>query len=195
MTKKAGFKLQPHSPTLTSLHLRHRSFANPSASLPTSQLILHPFRCFTYVIGTSLTSPGELPMHLWWCLIYPWWFCKLQWLQPEGLYEWCKLALELKRLKTPALMHDIDKEMLKLIYVHMFDRAQLLAPRLPRLLKCVQLEVWVGMCTAITVLPEEAGASFCWCLVFVCYHKLLSVAETTGSRTGLYCFMKQAVTF
>ena len=73
----------PHSPTLTSLHLRHSSFSNPSAALPTSQLILQPFRCFiyvictsptsqvilqpfrcsTYVTGTSCTSPGEPPMH------------------------------------------------------------------------------------------------------------------------------------
>ena len=32
-----------HSPTLPSLYLRHRSFSSP-------------FRCFTYVIGTSSTS-------------------------------------------------------------------------------------------------------------------------------------------
>ena len=90
-----------HSPTLTSLHLRHSSFSNPSAALPTSQLIIQPFHCFTYVICTSPTSPGELPMLLWRCLIYPWWFSNLQWLRPAGLYERCKLALELKRLKTP----------------------------------------------------------------------------------------------
>ena len=36
--------------------LRHSSFFNLSAALPTSQLILQPFRCFTYVIGTSPTS-------------------------------------------------------------------------------------------------------------------------------------------
>ena len=36
-------------------------------------------------------------MSLWW------WFCNLQWLRPAGLYERCKLALELKRLKTPVL--------------------------------------------------------------------------------------------
>ena len=46
----------PHSPTHTSLHLRHSSFSNPSAALPTSQLILQLFRCFTYVIDTSPTS-------------------------------------------------------------------------------------------------------------------------------------------
>ena len=86
----------PHSSTLTSLHLCHSSFSNPSAILPMSQLILQPFRCFTYVIGTSLTSPGGPPMPLWWCLIYPWWLCNLQWLRPAGLYERCKLALELK---------------------------------------------------------------------------------------------------
>ena len=83
--------------------LRHSSISNPSDALPTSQLILQPFRCFTYVVGTSPTSPDELPMSLWWCLIYPWWFCNLQWLRPAGLYERCKLALELKRLKTPGV--------------------------------------------------------------------------------------------
>ena len=36
--------------------LRHSSFSNPSAALPTSQLILQPFHCFTYVIGTSSMS-------------------------------------------------------------------------------------------------------------------------------------------
>ena len=30
----------------------------------TSQLILQPFRCLTYVTGSSLTSPGEPPMHI-----------------------------------------------------------------------------------------------------------------------------------
>ena len=53
---KAAEGLEPHSPTLTSLHLRHSSFSNPSAALPTSQLVLQPFRCFTYLIGTSPTS-------------------------------------------------------------------------------------------------------------------------------------------
>ena len=85
------------------LHLHHSSFSNPSAALPMSQLVLQPFHCFTYIIGTSPTSPGELPMSLWWCLICSWWFRNLQRLRPAGLYEWCKLALELKRLKTPVL--------------------------------------------------------------------------------------------
>ena len=48
-------RAEPHSPTLTSLHLCHSSFSNPSAALPTSQLILQLFRCFTYIIGTSPT--------------------------------------------------------------------------------------------------------------------------------------------
>ena len=34
------------SPTFPSLHLLHSSFSNPSVALPTSQLILQPFRCF-----------------------------------------------------------------------------------------------------------------------------------------------------
>ena len=47
---------EPHSPTHTSFQLRHSSLSNPSAALPKSQLILQPFRCFTYVIGTSPSS-------------------------------------------------------------------------------------------------------------------------------------------
>ena len=50
------------SPTFPSLHLRHSSFSNPSVALPTSQLILQPFFRFSYVTGSSLTSPGEPPM-------------------------------------------------------------------------------------------------------------------------------------
>ena len=38
-----------HSPTFLSLHLRHSSFSNPSVALPTSHIILQPFRHFTYV--------------------------------------------------------------------------------------------------------------------------------------------------
>ena len=37
-------------------------FSNPSAALPKSELILQPIRCFTNVIGTSPTSPGQPPM-------------------------------------------------------------------------------------------------------------------------------------
>ena len=51
-----------HSPTFPLLHLRHNSFFNPSVALPTSQLILQPFFRFSYVTGSSLTSPGEPPM-------------------------------------------------------------------------------------------------------------------------------------
>ena len=46
-----------HSPTFPSLHLRHSSFSNPSVTSPTSQLILQPFRCFTYVTAHSSTLP------------------------------------------------------------------------------------------------------------------------------------------
>ena len=64
-----GLENEPHSPTLTLLHLlhssfsnpsaaypRHSSFSNPSAGLPTSQLVLQPFRCITYVIDASPMS-------------------------------------------------------------------------------------------------------------------------------------------
>ena len=50
-------KAEPHSPKLTSLHLRHSPFYNPFAALPTSQLILQPFRRFTYVTARSTTFP------------------------------------------------------------------------------------------------------------------------------------------
>ena len=64
-----------HSPIFPSLHLRHTLFSNLSVALPTSQLILQLFRCFTYVTAhspalfrfsyvtrSSLTSHGEPPM-------------------------------------------------------------------------------------------------------------------------------------
>ena len=51
-----------HSPTLPSLHLRHSSFSNPSVASPTSQFILQPFFRFSYVVSSSLNSPGEPPM-------------------------------------------------------------------------------------------------------------------------------------
>ena len=52
-----------HSPTFSSLHLRHNSFSNPSVALPTSQLILQPFRCFTYVTVHSPTLLSLLLRH------------------------------------------------------------------------------------------------------------------------------------
>ena len=51
-----------HSPNLTSLYLRHRSFYNPSVASPTSQFILQASFHFSYVASSSLNSPGELPM-------------------------------------------------------------------------------------------------------------------------------------
>ena len=52
-----------HSRTFTSLHLRHSSFSNPSVALPTSQLILQPFRCFTNVTVHSPTLISLLLRH------------------------------------------------------------------------------------------------------------------------------------
>ena len=46
-----------HSPSFPSLHLRHNSFSNPSLALSTSQLILQPFRCLTYITAHSPTLP------------------------------------------------------------------------------------------------------------------------------------------
>ena len=47
----------PYSPILPSLHLRHSSFSNTSDALHTLQLILQPFRRFTYVTAHSPTLP------------------------------------------------------------------------------------------------------------------------------------------
>ena len=52
-----------HSPSLPSLHLRHSSFTNPSLALPTSQLILQPYHCFTYVTAHSPTLLSLLLRH------------------------------------------------------------------------------------------------------------------------------------
>ena len=49
--------------TFPSLRLRHNSFSNPSVALPTSQLILQPFRCFTYVTVHSLALLSLLLRH------------------------------------------------------------------------------------------------------------------------------------
>ena len=64
-----------HSPTFPSLYLRHSSFSNPllrhnsfsnsSVASPTSQFILQPIFRFSYVTGSSLTSPVEPPMEIW----------------------------------------------------------------------------------------------------------------------------------
>ena len=51
-----------HSPTFPSLYLRHNSFSNPSVASPMSQFILQSYFRFSYVTGSSLTSPGEPPM-------------------------------------------------------------------------------------------------------------------------------------
>ena len=50
--------MTPHSPTLSSLHLRHSSFSNPSVTSPASQLILQPFRSFTKITAHSRTLPS-----------------------------------------------------------------------------------------------------------------------------------------
>ena len=46
-----------------SLHLRHSSLSNPSVALPTSQLILQPFRCLTYDPAHLLTLLSLLLHH------------------------------------------------------------------------------------------------------------------------------------
>ena len=52
-----------HSPTFPSFHLCHSSFSNPFFALPTSQLILQPFCCFTYVTAHSRTLLSLLLRH------------------------------------------------------------------------------------------------------------------------------------
>ena len=52
-----------HSPTFPSLHLRHNSFSNSSVILPTSQLSLEPFHCFTYITVHSPTLLSLLLCH------------------------------------------------------------------------------------------------------------------------------------
>ena len=49
------------APTLPLLYLHHSSFSNHSVASPTSQLILQPFFCFSYITGSSLMSPSEPP--------------------------------------------------------------------------------------------------------------------------------------
>ena len=68
-----------HSPTITSLHLRHSSFsslANPSVASSTSQLIIQPLRRFIYVTVCSptLLSPHLRHMH----------FIYITWQAPHG---------------------------------------------------------------------------------------------------------------
>ena len=49
--------------TLLSLHLRHSSFSNTSVVSSTSQLILQPFLCFTYVTANSPALPSLYLCH------------------------------------------------------------------------------------------------------------------------------------
>ena len=56
---------EPHYPTLPSLtYVTAHSPIFPSLHLSYSSF--YTFRCFTYDIGTSPTSPSEPPMPLWW---------------------------------------------------------------------------------------------------------------------------------
>ena len=65
-----------HSPTFLSFHLHHSSFSNPSIALPTSQLILQPFRCLTYVTAHSpihlFASTTSQALHLRHLASHPW---------------------------------------------------------------------------------------------------------------------------
>ena len=61
--RKKGLRMNCDVCKATSLHLRHSSFSNPSVASPTSQLILQPFRCFTYVTDHSPTFLSLLLHH------------------------------------------------------------------------------------------------------------------------------------
>ena len=63
LMKLGGPRSKPYRPNFSSLHLRHSSFSNPSVALPTSQLILQPFRCSTYVTAHSPTFLSLLLSH------------------------------------------------------------------------------------------------------------------------------------
>ena len=79
MSCDVGEVSSAHSPRFQSLHLRHSSFwfsklsvtsptshssfSNPSLALPTSQLILQRFRCFTYVTAHCPTLLSPLLRH------------------------------------------------------------------------------------------------------------------------------------
>ena len=56
-------KRRAHSPSFPSLHLRHSSLSNFSATSHTSQLILQPFRHLTYVTTHSPTLPSLYLSH------------------------------------------------------------------------------------------------------------------------------------
>ena len=51
------------SPSFPSLHPRDKSFSNPYVALPTPQLVLQPFHCFTYVTAHSPTLLSPLLHH------------------------------------------------------------------------------------------------------------------------------------
>ena len=63
MSCDEGEATKAYSPNFLSLHLRHSSFCNPFIALPTSQLILQPFHCFTYVTDHSPTLLSLLLRH------------------------------------------------------------------------------------------------------------------------------------
>ena len=125
-----------HSPTLSSLYLRHSSFSNPSVALPTSQLILQPFRCFTYVTAHSPTlpllhlrhssfsnpsfaSPTSQALHLIHLASRPWFFhapsnqCNL-------LFIFCFFFQEKQLSLTETIKYEINKYLFKFVIFNFF---------------------------------------------------------------------------
>ena len=109
------------------------SFSNPYIASPTSQVILQPFCRFTYVTTHSTAFP-LLHLHhrhftyiTWWAAHAP--MMMLKYIHddfiicnvcgPQGLYERWKLALKLKRLKTPVLQ-ELGLEPI-LQYIHQYQ--------------------------------------------------------------------------
>ena len=83
-----------HSPSFPSLHLRHSSFSNPSLPFPTSQLILQPFHCFTYITVHSPTLISLLLCHRI--------FTCVSWRAARGEREREKREREREREHTPV---------------------------------------------------------------------------------------------
>ena len=92
-----------------SLHLRHISFSNPSVALPTSQLILQPFRCFTHVPGHSPTLLSLLLRHRLFTYV-TWWAAHTVVLNPRKAVDpihiiWALLILQVFRHFTNVTAH------------------------------------------------------------------------------------------
>ena len=85
-------------PTFPSLHLRHSPFSNPSVTLPTSQLILQPFRCLTYVAAHSPTLLSLLLHHML--------FSYVTW---RAAYNFKKQSVRIEKIRLKIKLHTIQE--------------------------------------------------------------------------------------